>query len=99
MTKPAAATNTAAADGQLTSDEAKQLERAFQDEAFRKLLADYVSELSDPKHRAEQEGGAHMFFLIVLLITSHYYSTSQSTSLFRFSLHQTAGRPQRITIG
>eukprot|EP00804_Cyclotella_cryptica_P002030 CCRYP_007420-RA/>CCRYP_007420-RA protein AED:0.40 eAED:0.42 QI:0/0/0/1/1/1/2/0/261 len=54
MTKPESAT-TAATDGRLTADEAKQFERAFQDESFRKLLADYASELSDPKHRAEQE--------------------------------------------
>lgn len=69
MTKPAAATNTAAADGRLTPDEAKQFERAFQDESFRRLLAEYVSELSDPKHRKEHEGGAQIFFLTVLPIT------------------------------
>ena len=43
-------------DIKLTSEEAKQLEQAFQDESFRKLLADYVDEIRDPKHREEQEG-------------------------------------------
>ena len=39
----------------LTADEAKHLEEAFKDSNFRKLMADYVSEISDPKHREEQE--------------------------------------------
>ena len=40
----------------LTAEETKQIEQAFQDEAFRKLFAEYVSEISDPKHHEEQEG-------------------------------------------
>ena len=39
----------------LTVDEAKQLEEAFKDSNFQELMADYVSEISDPKHREEQE--------------------------------------------
>ena len=39
----------------LTAEEAKQLERAFKDDEFRKLMAAYVSELSDPKYKEEQE--------------------------------------------
>ena len=39
----------------LTADEAKQLEEAFKDADFLKLMAEYISEISDPKHRAEQE--------------------------------------------
>lgn len=41
----------------LTAEEATQFEQAFNDESFRKLMAEYVSELSDPKYREEQEGG------------------------------------------
>jgi dynein assembly factor 2 len=39
----------------LTAEEAKQVEKAFEDASFRKLLAEYVSELSDPSHREEHE--------------------------------------------
>ena len=42
-------------DIQLTLDEAKSLEQAFQDESFRKLLAEYASEIADSKYRDEQE--------------------------------------------
>ena len=42
-------------DVTLTAEESKQFERAFQDEAFRKLMADYVTELSDPQNKEEQE--------------------------------------------
>ncbi|KAL9188142.1 hypothetical protein ACHAXT_006520 [Thalassiosira profunda] len=40
---------------ELTAEEAKQLETAFKDEDFRKLLADYAAEIADPKHKDEQE--------------------------------------------
>lgn len=39
----------------LTADEAKKLQNAFADEGFRKLMTEYVSEISDPKHHAEQD--------------------------------------------
>ena len=42
-------------DIQLTLDEAKSLEQAFQDESFRKLFAEYANEIADPKYRDEQE--------------------------------------------
>lgn len=42
-------------DVELTADEAKALEGAFKDESFRKLMAEYVSEISDPKNREESE--------------------------------------------
>lgn len=43
---------------ELTKDEAKQLEEAFNDKSFRQLLSDYASELSDPKYREETEGNS-----------------------------------------
>lgn len=42
-------------DVELTAEEAKQLEEAFKDDGFRKLMAEYASEISDPKYREEQE--------------------------------------------
>lgn len=42
-------------DIQLTLNEVKSLEQAFQDKSFRKLLAEYASEIADPKYRDEQE--------------------------------------------
>jgi len=39
----------------LTVKEAQEFERAFTNKEFRKLMADYVSDISDPKHRAEQD--------------------------------------------
>lgn len=39
----------------LTKEEFHRLEKAFEDKEFRNLMADYVSEISDPKHRAEQD--------------------------------------------
>ena len=38
----------------ITAEEAQQFQKAFQDEKFRKLMSDYVSDISDPKYRAEQ---------------------------------------------
>ena len=38
----------------VTKEEAINIERAFQEEDFRNLLSDYLKEISDPKHRAEQ---------------------------------------------
>ena len=40
---------------QLTVEEAKQLETAFKDKDFCKLLSDYVSDISNPKFKEEQE--------------------------------------------
>ena len=42
-------------DNELTSDEARRLERAFGDDEFCKLMAEYAKELSDPKYKEEQE--------------------------------------------
>ncbi|KAL7531614.1 hypothetical protein ACHAXR_004137 [Thalassiosira sp. AJA248-18] len=42
-------------DIELTAEEGVKLKQAFEDEAFRKLMAEYVSEISDPKHKEEQE--------------------------------------------
>ena len=42
-------------DMKLTSDEVEKLEKAFKEEEFRKLMADYVEEISDPKNRAETD--------------------------------------------
>jgi dynein assembly factor 2 len=39
----------------LTKEEFHRIEKAFEDKEFRNLMADYVSEISDPKHRAEQD--------------------------------------------
>ena len=39
----------------LSHEEAEKFQKAFGDEQFRKMFADYVSEISDPKHRAEQD--------------------------------------------
>ncbi len=39
----------------LTKEEFHRLEKAFEDKEFRNLMADYVSEISDPKHRVEQD--------------------------------------------
>lgn len=43
-------------DIELSATEAKQLEQAFQDQTFRKLFSEYVSELSNPDYREETEG-------------------------------------------
>ncbi|KAL7553771.1 hypothetical protein ACHAWF_017098 [Thalassiosira exigua] len=40
---------------ELTADEAKQLEKAFGDDEFRKLFSAYVNEISDPKYKEETE--------------------------------------------
>ena len=42
-------------DIELTTEEAKQLESAFKDADFCKLLSDYVSEISNPEFKEEQE--------------------------------------------
>jgi len=42
-------------DIELTAEEAKQLETAFKDADFCKLLSDYVSEISNPEFKEEQE--------------------------------------------
>lgn len=39
----------------LTAEEVQQFEKAFANKEFRNLMAEYVSEISDPKHRAEQD--------------------------------------------
>lgn len=39
----------------LTKEEGEKFRRAFNDSEFRKLMSDYVSEISDPKSRAEQD--------------------------------------------
>ena len=42
-------------DVKLVLEEATQLEEAFEDDKSCKIMAEYVSELSDPKHKEEQE--------------------------------------------
>lgn len=42
-------------DKPMTDDEAVKFKRAFDDPEFRKMFAEYVDEMSDPKHRAETE--------------------------------------------
>ena len=42
-------------DVKLPAEEAKQLEEAFKDDKFCKLMADYVAALSDPRYKEEQE--------------------------------------------
>ncbi len=39
----------------LSKEEADKFEKAFEQKEFRDLMAQYVSEISDPSHRAEQE--------------------------------------------
>ena len=39
----------------LSAEEARQFDKAFSDDKFRNLLAEYVAELSDPTHKEEQE--------------------------------------------
>ena len=39
----------------LKADEVKKFKNAFEDEKFREILADYMDEISDPKHRGETE--------------------------------------------
>jgi dynein assembly factor 2 len=39
----------------LGPQEIKKFEKAFKDPEFCRMMADYVDEISDPKHRAEQE--------------------------------------------
>eukprot|EP00636_Phaeomonas_parva_P017487 CAMPEP_0118872412 /NCGR_PEP_ID=MMETSP1163-20130328/14613_1 /TAXON_ID=124430 /ORGANISM="Phaeomonas parva, Strain CCMP2877" /LENGTH=591 /DNA_ID=CAMNT_0006807595 /DNA_START=83 /DNA_END=1855 /DNA_ORIENTATION=+ len=42
-------------DLQMTSEEVKKFQAAFDEPEFRKLLSEYMDEISDPAHRAEQE--------------------------------------------
>mmetsp|Transcript_27551 Transcript_27551/g.36126 ORF Transcript_27551/g.36126 Transcript_27551/m.36126 type:complete len:716 (+) Transcript_27551:108-2255(+) len=42
-------------DFQMTEEEAKKFREAFEEPEFRKLFADYVDEISDPKYREETE--------------------------------------------
>ena len=42
-------------DLDLTEEEQNKFTKAFQDKEFRKMMAEYVDEISDPKHRAEQD--------------------------------------------
>ena len=39
----------------LSEEEQNKFTKAFQDKEFRKMMAEYVDEISDPKHRAEQD--------------------------------------------
>lgn len=39
----------------LSKEEAIRFEKAFEEKEFRHLMAEYVSEISDPKCRAEQD--------------------------------------------
>ena len=39
----------------MTEEEATKFKSAFEDEKFRAILADYMEEISDPKHREETE--------------------------------------------
>ena len=59
MQPPRNATSTSttadAEEQQLTAEEAEQLEAAFKDKDFCKLLSDYVSDISNPKFKEEQE--------------------------------------------
>jgi len=38
----------------LTKEEAERIEQALKEEEFRKLFADYITDISDPRYRAEQ---------------------------------------------
>ncbi len=49
-------------DIEITVDEAKQIKRALEDDSFRKLMTEYVSEISDPKFREEQEGTGNVLW-------------------------------------
>ena len=42
-------------DLKLTNDEEKRLTKAFKEPEFKKLLGEYMQEISDPKNRAEYE--------------------------------------------
>ena len=54
-TATATSTTADAKEQQLTAEEAKQLEAVFKDKDFCKLLSDYVSDISNPKFKEEQE--------------------------------------------
>ena len=42
-------------DDTITEEEARRLENAFDDNEFCKLMAEYATELLDPKYKEEQE--------------------------------------------
>ena len=44
-----------AGDTAITAEEADKFEKAFADPEFRKLMSEYVAEISDPKNRREQD--------------------------------------------
>ena len=46
-------TTSDANDVQLTATEATQLGKAFHDKYFRKLMAQYASDIADPQHKEE----------------------------------------------
>ena len=54
-TATSTSTTADAEEQQLTVEEAKQLEAAFKDKDFCKLLSNYVSDISNPKFKEEQE--------------------------------------------
>jgi hypothetical protein len=80
-------------DIELTKEEAKQLEQAFNDKSFRQLLSEYVTELSDPKNREETEGN----FCIDDEARHSDCSKSSPNYLFTCSVHPTAGRAKRAS--
>ena len=41
-------------DLEITAEEQDKFKRAFKDAEFRKMMAEYVDEISDPKYREEQ---------------------------------------------
>ena len=45
----------AAGEMKYTPEETEKFKKAFDDPEFRKMFADYMDELQDPKHRAETE--------------------------------------------
>lgn len=52
---PGAMSNRQRNDDAISEEEVRRLENAFGDDAFCKLMAEYATELSDPKYKAEQE--------------------------------------------
>jgi hypothetical protein len=73
----------------LTAEEVASFEKAFSDESFRKLMADYVCEISDPKHKEETEG-EHFPCAWKPFSNEHHYS-----SLLTFSPTQPTLRSWR----
>ena len=50
-----ATTESSDSEFKMTNEEVERFTKAFEQEEFRKLFSDYVKDISDPKHRAEQE--------------------------------------------